>query len=103
MPLIRKRRAPVEEASEDEGTPVSEARTQQQSRLESPGSEADDYADGDQEGEVSSGSVEQLAKKLVRLALACEYARASIKRQDINTKVHCSTRHTFEIVQAGVR
>jgi hypothetical protein len=31
-----------------------------------------------------SGSVEQLAKGLVRFALSCEHARKPIKRQDIN-------------------
>lgn len=33
-----------------------------------------------------SGSVDQLSKGLVRYALACEYARKPIKRQDVNEK-----------------
>jgi hypothetical protein len=33
-----------------------------------------------------SGSVEQLAKGLVRFALSCEHARKPIKRQEINEK-----------------
>lgn len=99
MPLVRKRRAPVEEASEDESTPVSEARTQQQPRRRaSPDSEAEDDADGDQGSEVNSGSVEQLAKKLVRLALACEYARVPIKRQDISSKVLGTHSRSFKPV-----
>jgi hypothetical protein len=33
-----------------------------------------------------SGSVDQLAKALVRYALSCEHSRKPIKRQDINEK-----------------
>lgn len=36
-----------------------------------------------------SGSVEQLAKGLVRYALSCEHSRKPIKRQDINEKGEC--------------
>jgi hypothetical protein len=36
-----------------------------------------------------SGSVEQLAKGLVRYALSCEHSRKPIKRADINEKGDC--------------
>ena len=36
-----------------------------------------------------SGSVDQLAKGLVRYALSCEHSRKPIKRADINEKGEC--------------
>ncbi|KAJ4331388.1 hypothetical protein N0V95_009896 [Ascochyta clinopodiicola] len=49
----------------------------------------DDEGDVDMDASQSngSGSVEQLAKSLVRYALSCEYARKPIKRQDVNERV----------------
>ena len=51
----------------------------------------DDTQDEDVDMEVSqqdhgSGSLAQLSKGLVRYALACEYARRPIRRQDVNEK-----------------
>jgi len=45
---------------------------------------------GTRDGGSGSGSLGQLAKGLVRYALACEHARKPIKRQDINEKGECS-------------
>ncbi|KAI6950615.1 major facilitator superfamily transporter [Hortaea werneckii] len=39
------------------------------------------------EGKAPDSNMDQLVKKFVRLALACEYNRTSIKRKDINEKV----------------
>jgi hypothetical protein len=44
-----------------------------------------------------SGS-EELAKKLVRLALACEYQRKPIRRQDITEKVLGTNSRAFKEV-----
>ncbi len=38
------------------------------------------------ETQYGGDSVEQLAKGFVRYALACEFARKPIKRQDVNEK-----------------
>ncbi|KAJ9637323.1 hypothetical protein H2201_001718 [Coniosporium apollinis] len=88
MPLIRKRRAPTadDEASEasQENTPA--AATQRQRRRPSPASEAGDFADGDEDTQ-GDATLEQMVKKLVRFALACEYARQPIRRADISAKV----------------
>lgn len=43
-------------------------------------------------------NVEQLAKKLVRLALACEFARQPIRRADISAKVLESQGRQFKNV-----
>ncbi|KAF2198285.1 MAGE-domain-containing protein [Delitschia confertaspora ATCC 74209] len=82
MPLTRKRRAPADEVDEEGGTTISS--TQHRSRP----SNADQDADyGEESHTAASGSFEQLSKSLVRYALACEYARIPIKRQDINHKI----------------
>lgn len=39
------------------------------------------------EGKAPDSNMDQLVKKFVRLALACEYNRTSVKRKDINEKV----------------
>ncbi|OCK84236.1 MAGE-domain-containing protein [Lepidopterella palustris CBS 459.81] len=101
MPLVRKRRAPVEEPDNDNTTLVQSepSRTQQRSRRQaSPESEAEEHTDGDGGAEASSGSTQQLAKKLVRLALACEYARVPIRRADISAKVLGSHSRAFKPV-----
>lgn len=40
----------------------------------------------DAEEDTGSGSVEQLAKGLVRYCISCEHSRKPIKRPDINEK-----------------
>ena len=52
-------------------------------------SEVSDAEDGDGETQLdgeTQGSSQQMVKKLVRLALACEYTRQPIRRADITTK-----------------
>lgn len=97
MPLVRKRRAvselyvyssrrtsltdfvqPVaDDASDHEPTPT-------QRRRASPDSEVE-YGDG---ATQEDQQLQQMAKKLVRMALACEYARIPIRRTDISAKGH---------------
>jgi hypothetical protein len=48
--------------------------------------DAEDEVDEDGESEGGSGTVAQLSKNLVRYALACEYSRIPIKRQEVSQK-----------------
>jgi hypothetical protein len=52
----------------------------------SDGDDVNEARENDSGSGSGSGSVQQLAKNLVRYALACEYARRPIKRQEINEK-----------------
>ncbi|KAK4937394.1 hypothetical protein LTR66_015202 [Elasticomyces elasticus] len=83
MPLIRKRRpATQEDASDSEPAPRA------QRRRPSPEAEDEAYDDGaaPDATQGDSGSLDQMVKKLVRLALACEYARIPVRRTDITAK-----------------
>ncbi|KAF2139658.1 uncharacterized protein K452DRAFT_254209 [Aplosporella prunicola CBS 121167] len=81
MPIVRKRRAP---AADD----VSEDEAPTQRRRISPESDDDDIAEDFEDAtQGGAGQLNQMAKKLVRLALACEYSRQPIRRADISTKV----------------
>ena len=75
------------EASSDEAS----SEPPQQRRRTSPPSEDEEpsYADdnGTQGGEGADSSHHQMVKKMVRLALACEYQRRPIRRVDISEKV----------------
>lgn len=68
---------------------ANEARRRRQSRHkhESDDSEAsEEDQDGDVDMERTGDADDQLVKKLVRYALACEYARIPIKRDGIRDK-----------------
>jgi hypothetical protein len=72
MPLARKRQRQPEDIEEDDNYNSDE-----------PGLDADTTV----EDGATQGSMEnQLVKKLVRLALACEFSRQPIRRADISTK-----------------
>ncbi|KAI1472275.1 MAGE-domain-containing protein [Daldinia caldariorum] len=86
---------------------ANEARRHRQSRRknESDDSEA---SEEDQDGDVDmeragDGSEDQLVKKLVRYALACEYARIPIKRDGIRDKVLGSNARSFKRVFEGAQ
>ncbi|WPG98510.1 Hypothetical protein R9X50_00130100 [Acrodontium crateriforme] len=91
MPLVRghKRRAQPEE---DIDAPSPEPATQR--RRASP-PEPENEVDGDNDGGYRSdtlatqgnSTLEQLVKKMVRFALACEYQRRPIRRTEISEKV----------------
>ncbi|RMZ69878.1 PHD transcription factor [Pyrenophora seminiperda CCB06] len=90
MPPRRSQRAEPEETQ-----PTQTQRRRQ--RDES--SEDDNHVDVDMtQGDQGSGSVQQLAKGLVRYALSCEHSRKPIKRQDINEKVLGSHARDFKQV-----
>ncbi|KAI1392229.1 MAGE-domain-containing protein [Hypoxylon trugodes] len=81
---------------------VDEHRRRRQSRRnnESDNSEAsEDDQDGDVDMEkAGNGTEDQLVKKLVRYALACEYARIPIRRDGIRDKVLGSNARSFKRV-----
>ncbi|EDU39598.1 MAGE-domain-containing protein [Pyrenophora tritici-repentis] len=86
MPIRRSRR------EEPDETPPAQPRRRRE-RDESPEEE-----DMETQVEQGSGSVQQLAKGLVRYALSCEHSRKPLKRQEINEKVLGShARHFKEV------
>jgi hypothetical protein len=83
MPPRRSRRADTEEES------PAPTQTQRRRRDDTPEEDEDvDMEDAIRQAQ-GSGSVEQLAKGLVRYALSCEHSRKPIKRADINEKGDC--------------
>ncbi|KAF2020458.1 MAGE-domain-containing protein [Aaosphaeria arxii CBS 175.79] len=88
MPQIRKRRAPVEDDEDDIPEPTQTQHYEQE--------DLDDDGYGDEQ--TGSSSLAQLSKSLVRYALACEYSRTPIKRQDVTQKVLGSHSRMFKQV-----
>ncbi|KAI1648881.1 MAGE-domain-containing protein [Daldinia loculata] len=85
---------------------ANEARRRRQSRHkhESDDSEAsEEDQDGDVDMERTGDADDQLVKKLVRYALACEYARIPIKRDGIRDKVLGSNTRSFKRVFEGAQ
>lgn len=69
-------------------------------------SEDEDYG-GAASAATQAGDVEEMGRKLVRLALACEYQRKPIRRADIGEKVlgtHVRQfKHVFQSAQTHLR
>ncbi|KAI9774382.1 MAG: Altered inheritance of mitochondria protein 18 mitochondrial [Geoglossum simile] len=107
MPLLRKRRAVEENISDEESEvtppqrrqrqPAAAPRQQRRRPLDEDGDRDGDNSDGmglDVDAVVEDGATQgpggstadQLAKKMVRLALACEFSRQPIRRADISAK-----------------
>ncbi|KAI9720840.1 MAG: hypothetical protein M1812_002679 [Candelaria pacifica] len=109
MPLVRKRRAEPEITSDQEASspdsPPAQRNTQTPRQRRRANSDDDDEEEeptyvGDEDG-VTQGdgtSMDQMVKKLVRLALASEYSRQPIRRADIGTKVLGANSRQFKIV-----
>ncbi|PNS20085.1 hypothetical protein CAC42_5535 [Sphaceloma murrayae] len=77
--------------------------SQSQRRRVSGADEEDGYGD-DSEGHMRGDSnQEQMVKDLVRLALACEYTRAPLRRSDINSKVLESRKGSFKTIFAAAQ
>ncbi|KAF2210892.1 hypothetical protein CERZMDRAFT_113044 [Cercospora zeae-maydis SCOH1-5] len=81
----RKRRAQPEQA-EDLISPERSPRPATQ-RRRTQGHDDEDGAFAGDHGHTQNASNDEMTKKLVRLALACEYGRRPVRRQDINEKV----------------
>ncbi|KAG8420198.1 hypothetical protein J3459_011301 [Metarhizium acridum] len=84
MPPKQRRRRPVDDEDPEDGLPP---------RRRAIRPDPDNYYDKDSEdgmdvdGEVGSSADDQLAKKLVRYALSCEYSRTPIRRDGIKERV----------------
>lgn len=91
-----------EEEDEDE-SPDESTQPATQRRRDSP---EEDAFNGD-EGTQADSSLDQMVKKLVRLALASEYQRRPIRRADISEKVLGSQgrqfKRVFEQAQADLQ
>ncbi|KAG5922063.1 hypothetical protein E4U61_005849 [Claviceps capensis] len=75
MPPSARRRRPADDADSDHNT-----RPRQRPRMDSSDEEVADDEPMDEEEEAESRADEQLAKKLVRYALSCEFSRRPIRR-----------------------
>ncbi|KAI1452613.1 MAGE-domain-containing protein [Annulohypoxylon moriforme] len=87
--------------------PQTQARRRRQSRRHNE-REDSDASEEDQDGDVDmeradDGAEDQLVKKLVRYALACEYARIPIRRDGIRDKVLGSNSRSFKRVFEGAQ
>ncbi|PVH80197.1 MAGE-domain-containing protein [Cadophora sp. DSE1049] len=85
----RRRRTVQEEESSEEEAPRQTQRGRKQA-IESDDESEDDAGPGDDSMDVDGDldeSQDQVVKKMVRYALACEFQRKSIKRQKISEKV----------------
>ncbi|KAI4860968.1 MAGE-domain-containing protein [Hypoxylon rubiginosum] len=86
---------------------TEDPRRRRQSRRNNE-SDDPDASEEDQDGDVSmeragDGTDDQLVKKLVRYALACEYARIPIKRDGIRDKVLGNNPRSFRRVFEGAQ
>ncbi|EKJ67834.1 hypothetical protein FPSE_11982 [Fusarium pseudograminearum CS3096] len=104
MPTQRRRR-PVEADESEE-----DVRPRQRNRVESEGEENEqEPSDAEMDGDRSQlqSADEQLAKKLVRYALSCEFSRTIIRRDGIKERVlgnqGRSFRRIFELAQKQLR
>lgn len=108
MPLISRKRRVVEDDAEDGVVPEEEVRNTQRRRRGPPPSDdpdkeeenGDNQARDEIELDAHGGedSQDQLVKKLVRYALACEYSRQHIKRDGIREKVFGKHKAPFQQV-----
>lgn len=94
---------------EDDGESDQDARPRQRPHIES--SETDQEEEASDEDTEMNGAAsrvdEQLAKKLIRYAIACEYSRTPIRRDGIKERVlgkqSRSFRRIFELAQTQLR
>ncbi|KAM0247885.1 hypothetical protein ACHAQJ_009678 [Trichoderma viride] len=85
MPPSQRRRRPVE----DEGDSDEDARPRQRQHIEASETEQDEEMSNDDDVEMNGATSrvdEQLAKKLVRYAISCEYSRTLIRRDGIKER-----------------
>ncbi|KAL7920069.1 MAGE family domain-containing protein [Trichoderma austrokoningii] len=107
MPPRERRRRPVE----DDGESDEEARPRQRPHIEEASATEQEEESPDEEdtemSDTNSTIYKQLARKLVRYAIACEYSRTPIRRDGIKERVlgkHSrSFRIVFDLAQAQLR
>jgi hypothetical protein len=90
---------------EDDGESDEDARPRQRPHIEASETEQEEEA-SDEEAEMtgaSSRADEQLAKKLIRYAIACEYSRTPIRRDGIKERgENAQTRETRSLTDSAV-
>lgn len=101
MPPQTQRRRRTGNHEEEEEPPRRQSRRQVDSD-ESEESEQDDDGDVDMGASAAAGG-EELAKKLVRYALACDHARMPIRRDGIRDKVLGNNARSFKRVFDGAQ
>ncbi|KAI1501670.1 MAGE family-domain-containing protein [Biscogniauxia marginata] len=74
-----------------------------QSRRNNDSDDDSEASEDDQDRPAADGTEDQLVKKLVRYALACEYARIPIKRDGIRDKVLGNNARSFRRVFDGAQ
>ncbi|KAL6856667.1 MAGE domain-containing protein [Trichoderma novae-zelandiae] len=105
MPPSQRRRRPVDEDEDVE----ENARPRQRQHIEASDVEQDEeVSDDDAETNGTSTSLDdQMAKKLVRYAISCEYSRTAIRRDGIKERVlgkqGRSFRRVFALAQTQLR
>ncbi|KAK1255789.1 hypothetical protein MKX07_008048 [Trichoderma sp. CBMAI-0711] len=105
MPPPQRRRRQVDE----DGDMEEDARPRRRQHIEASDAEQDEEAsDDDAETNGASTSVDdQMAKKLVRYAISCEYSRTAIRRDGIKERVlgkqGRSFRRVFALAQTQLR
>ncbi|KAK2064777.1 MAGE family protein [Colletotrichum caudatum] len=96
MPPSQRRRQVEDEESEEEASYHRQRRSREASE-----------EDGESENEAAVSAEDQLAKKLVRYALACEFSRTPIRRDGIKERVlgdqGRAFRKVFELAQQQLR
>ncbi|KAF7190152.1 Non-structural maintenance of chromosome element 3 [Pseudocercospora fuligena] len=97
MPLVqgRKRRVEAQDEESPEGSP--EPQTQRR-RTTGDDLGQDESFGGDEGGQTQDVSLDEMAKKMVRLALSCELARRPIRRQEVGEKVLGANNRMFKRV-----
>ncbi|KAI9849427.1 MAG: hypothetical protein M1837_004046 [Sclerophora amabilis] len=104
MPLVRKRRAePSPPASPSQSSSYEDESPRQRRRPASTGPDEGTQGYGGETLVVDGSSTAQMVKKMVRLALACEYARVPIRRADVGVKVLGQHSRQFKPVFEGAQ
>ncbi|KHN98724.1 MAGE protein [Metarhizium album ARSEF 1941] len=97
MPPRQRRRQQVDDEDIEYGLPPR----QRANRRDSGNDSANDSGDGmDVDGQDGSNADDQLAKKLVRYALSCEYSRTPIRRDGIKERVLGNQGRSFKRIFA---
>ncbi|GJN67376.1 MAGE protein [Purpureocillium lilacinum] len=84
MPPRQRRRRPADEEESDEDSRPRQRRNRDLSD-DNPEDDSDEPMDAD--GDRSQNADNQLAKKLIRYAISCEYSRTAIRRDGIKERV----------------
>ncbi|EER26404.1 hypothetical protein D8B26_003221 [Coccidioides posadasii str. Silveira] len=104
MPLPRKRRADDSESDDEYQSPEpSNAQSRRRTAVDSFIANDSDEEDDSQLGATQVLGVNPMVKKMVRLALASEYSRQVIRRNDISQKVLGEGSRQFKAAFAGAQ